>query len=136
MPMIRRLISHARLGSDRQSGAATLPFAILMPVLLAMIYLIIQVALYSFARSVALTAAQEGAEAQRALGAQAGIGKQTAQSVVDRQGDSLHDVTIAVTNNGNRVQVTVTGRSVSLLPGFAGYSVRQTAGGPVEQFSQ
>ena len=46
----------------------------------------IQVSLYSFARSVALTAAQEGANAQRAYGALPGAGEAKADAHHQRAG--------------------------------------------------
>jgi Flp pilus assembly protein TadG len=121
-----------RCAADR--GSLTLEYALLAPTVLMMLFLCIQVALFSYARSVALTAAQEGANAQRAYGAQAGDGKARATEVLNRQGDTLSGWKVTVTTNGNQIQVTVTGRSLSLFPGFSGYHISQSAGGPVERF--
>jgi Flp pilus assembly protein TadG len=112
----------------------TLEYAILVPTVLMMLFLCIQVALYSYARSVALTAAQEGANAQRAFGASAGAGKARADQVLNRQGDTLSGWKVSVSTVGNEVHVTVTGKSLSLIPGFDGYQVTQSAGGPIERF--
>jgi Flp pilus assembly protein TadG len=121
-------------GPERDRGSVTLEYAILVPAVLTILFLCIQVALYSYARSVALTAAEEGANAQRAFGAPAGVGKDRANDVINRQGDTLSGVTVTVTTTGGEVRVTVTGRSLSLFPGVNGYRVSQTSSGPVEQF--
>jgi Flp pilus assembly protein TadG len=113
-----------------------LEYAILVPVILTMLFTCIEVALYSFARSVALTAAQEGANAQRAYGASDGAGEAQADKVITAQGDVLQGWQVSVTTTGGEVRVTVTGQSLSLFPGVAGFSVSQTSSGPVEEFHQ
>ena len=50
-------------------GSVTLEVSILAPVLLLVVFTIIQVGLWSYARSLALGAAQEGVAAGRAYGA-------------------------------------------------------------------
>lgn len=122
------------LGGDR--GSVTVQYAIIVPSVLALLFLCVQVALFSYARSVALTAAQEGANAQRAYGSSAGAGAARANSVIDRQGDTLRGVKITVNTTGGEVRVTVTGHSLSVLPGFAGYPISQTASGPIEAFNR
>ncbi len=129
-----RVASSRRRGPDR--GSVTLEFAILIPGVLAMMFLCIQVALFSYARSVALTAAEEGVNAQRAYGAPAGAGKAKAKAFIDRQGNTLTGATITTAIVGGEVRITVTATSPSLIPGFSGYTVSQSASGPVEKFSR
>ncbi len=118
----------------RDDGSSTLEFAILVPIVLTLIFTCIQVSLYSFARSVALTAAQEGANAQRAYGAAPGAGAAKADEIIKAQGDVLQGWNVSVTTSGGEIVVTVTGRSLSLFPGLDGYSVSQTSSGPIEVF--
>ena len=115
-------------------GSVTLEFAIVVPAVLTLIFLCIQVALYSYARSVALTAAEEAVNAQRVYGSPAGAGRDRADHVLTTQKDALIGWKVTVTRSASRVQVTVTGRSLSVFPGVKGYSVSQTASGPVERF--
>lgn len=115
-------------------GSTALEFVIVVPVVIAAMFLAIQVALYSYARSIALTAAEEGANAQRAYQAPAGAGTDKAQAFLNRAGDGLRETTIDVQAGAQDVRVTVTGLSLSVIPGFAGFTVRQSAGGPVERF--
>lgn len=112
----------------------TLQYVILIPAMFALIFTCIQVSLYSFARSVALTAAEEGADAQRAYGAPDGVGLARAEAIIAAQGDTLRNPTVTVSVQGDEVVVTVTGLTQSVLPGFDGYEVRQTASGPIEEF--
>ena len=121
--------------TGRDSGSVTVEYAILVPVVLLLLFTTMQVALLSFARSVALTAAEEGANAQRAYQANGGVGEAKAKEVIQRQGDVLSGWTIAVTNDGAEVRVTVTGQSISLFPGISGFTVSQTSSGPVERFN-
>jgi Flp pilus assembly protein TadG len=120
----------------RDRGSITIQYLILIPAMFALIFTCIQVAMYSYARSVALTAAQEGVNAQRVLGADPGAGYAQANRVVTREGDTLSRVRITVRRNGNEIVVTVAGRTQSVLPGFDGYSVSQTARGPIEEFTR
>jgi Flp pilus assembly protein TadG len=121
-----------RRSPDR--GSMTLQFVIVIPAMFLLIFTCIQVALYSYARSVALTAAQEGVNAQRAYGAAGGVGLAKATDIIDRQGDTLQGAKVNVKVQGGEVVVTVTGRCQSVLPGFAGYQIRQVASGPIEAF--
>lgn len=128
----RRLVSRRRHVTD--GGSVTIQYAIVVPSALALLFLCIQVALFSYARSVALTAAQEGANAQRAYGASTGAGRARADSIIAGQGDILRGASVTVSTSGGEVRVTVTGRSLSVIPGFAGYPISQTASGPLEAF--
>jgi hypothetical protein len=121
---------------ERDGGSSSLEYAILVPIVLTLLFTCIQVSLYSFARSVALTAAQEGVNAQRAYGALPGVGEQKADDVINAQGDVLQGWHVSVTTSGGEVVVTVTGTSISLLPGVRGYSISQTSSGPIEVFHQ
>ncbi len=134
LPLSKRLASGRQEGLDR--GSVVLEFAILVPVVLVMIFLCIQVALYSYARSVAITAAEEGVNAQRSYNAAAGTGYARAQTVIERQGDTLSGWSIdAPAPVGGELRITVQGTSLSVLPGVPGFHVSQTASGPVEQFT-
>lgn len=112
----------------------TLQYVILVPAIFLAIFSCIQVALFSFARSVALTAAQEGANAQRAYGAPPGAGQARAMSVILGQGDMLQNPHVQVVTQGNEIVVTVTATTQSLIPGFTGFQVTETASGPIEEF--
>jgi Flp pilus assembly protein TadG len=131
---LRRRCRLDRRGRSDDDGAVTIEYVILVPVVLVIIFSCFQLALNSFARSVAQTAAEEGSNAARAYGASSADGQSRAQLVIDRQGDALSNTNISVVESGGEVRVTVTGHSLSLLPGYGGFTVTQTASGPIEQF--
>lgn len=121
-------------GRDR--GSATLEVSILAPVLLLVVFTIIQVGLWSYARSLALGAAQEGVAAGRAYGASAEAGRARAQAFLDATaGDSLVGSVVTTSATAGSLRVEVTGRALSVLPGVPGLPVRQRAEGPLERFT-
>jgi len=106
------------------------------PALLLVVFTIVQVGLWSYARSLALGAAQEGVAAGRSFGAPAGAGRERAQSFLDATaGDSLLGSTVSSTASASTLRVEVTGRALSVLPGVPGLPVRQSAEGPIERFT-
>lgn len=124
-----------RLQGD--GGAASLELAIAFPVILLLIMTTIQGALWFYARSVALGAAEEGvregriqrSSVSRAEDAAAGFLDQTAE-------DLLFGPAVDAAGSATAIEVTVSGTSPSLFPGLSGWSVSQTAAGPVERPTQ
>jgi Flp pilus assembly protein TadG len=117
-------------------GSVTLEVSILAPVLLVVVFTIIQVGLWSYARSLALGAAQEGVAAGRAYHAPADAGRDRALTFLDSTaGDSLVGSTVTSTATAATLRVEVTGRALSVLPGVPGLPVRQHAEGPIERFT-
>lgn len=126
---------HPRSTGDR--GSVSLELAIVFPALLLIVTALIQYALWFHARSVALAAAQQGVSVARAYHSTPAAGRGSALAfIVDHGADTLlnPDVTTASPAVG-QVQVVVTGRSVSVLPGVPGIAVSQSAAGPLERFT-
>jgi Flp pilus assembly protein TadG len=119
-----------------ERGSVTLEVSILAPVLLLVVFTIIQVGLWSYARSLALGAAQEGLAAGRAYGAPVEAGRARAQSFLDATaGDSLVGSDVRARATAASLRIEVTGRALSVLPGVPGLPVRQHAEGPIERFT-
>ena len=119
-----------------ERGSATIEIAVLAPVLLLLVFTIVQVGLWSYARSLALAAAQEGVTAGRAHGAPADAGRSRAVSFLDAAaGDSLVDRDVRADRAAGVLRIEVTGRALSVLPGVPGLPVRQRAEGPLERFT-
>ena len=120
-----------------ERGSATLEIAILGPALLLLVFTVVQVALWFYARSLALAAAQEGVAAARGFAAPTAAGVARAQAFLDRSaGDSLQAARVTATPAGiQRVRIEVTGRALSVVPGIPGPAVAQSAEGPVERFT-
>ena len=121
----------------RDRGSVSLELAIVFPALLLVVTALIQYALWFHARSLALAAAQQGVSVARAYHSTPAAGRGTALAfIADHGADTLLsvDVTTASPATG-QVQLVVTGRSVSVLPGVPGIAVSQSAAGPLERFT-
>ena len=127
-----RLLRQPRT-ADR--GSATLEIAVLGPALLLLVFTMVQVGLWYYARSLAIAAAQEGVAAGRAYGA--GIDSGVERAFLDRSAhDSLLDSSVSTTGStAARIRIEVEGRSQSVLPGIPGITVRQSAEAPVERYT-
>ena len=125
--------------AEPDGGAATLELVVLFPILLLLIFGTIQGALYFHGRNVVLAAAQQGVRAARLDGQPdraATAEQQTRQFLLDTgELSNLSGLTVVVSLDRNQVRVTVTGRTVSLLPGVPGPRVTQTAAGSLERFT-
>jgi len=108
---------------------------VLFPAVLLMVFGLVQGALWYHARDVAVAAASQGAAAARAESASADDGRRDAAAFLTQNGDAVLEAQVDATRDATRVQVTVTGRSVSLLPGVPGPAVRESVTGPVERFT-
>ncbi|UOY00018.1 TadE family protein [Blastococcus sp. PRF04-17] len=121
-----------RLSGER--GAASVELAITFPVVLLLVMTLIQAALWFYARSIALGAAQEGAREGRVQPASTDRAQSAAEGFLDQTAqDLLTAPDVNVTGSPASIEVTVTGTSLSLFPGLSGWSVTQTAVGPVER---
>ncbi len=106
----------------------------LFPALLTLIFITGQAGLYFYARSIALAAAQEGARAAASAAATPAEGSAAAHRFLDRAGgDLLSGAAVTASRDLARVRVTVSGRSLSLVPGYDGFAVSQEARAPVER---
>ena len=116
----------------------SLELAIAFPVVLMLVTALMQYGLWFFARTVALAAAQEGVTAARVLdGAPADGVARAGEYIVQNGSDTLRDAVVTATSPvPGTVAVQVSGRSLSVLPGVAGFTVTQSAEGPVEAFTQ
>ena len=119
-------------------GSASLEITVLFPVVLLLVFAVIQGALYFHARNVALAAASDGLTAARARAGSGEEGRRVATSFLERAGgrDVLLGAEVDAVRTGATATVAVSGHVMSLLPGLPGWSVSQTASGPVERFTR
>ncbi|TCB94481.1 pilus assembly protein [Micromonospora zingiberis] len=128
---------HRRLPGDGERGGNPVELAVAMPAILVMLFASIQVAAVFVARSTALNAAQSGVNAQRLHQAPPGAGAARATRFLNQAGDWLvgwEQPGPSCVTNATDVTCTVTGRSLSVIPGVS-FSVRQTAHGTVERWT-
>jgi Flp pilus assembly protein TadG len=108
-----------------------------IPVVMFMIFGILQAGMWWYGRQLALTAAQEGARAARAYQASDADGTAQAVSYLRQvqggSGPALADPSVSVLRSGDTVTVVVRGQVPSLLPGLT-VSVEASSSGPVEAF--
>jgi Flp pilus assembly protein TadG len=136
----RRLGRIARRAAGQDRGSSAIELAILAPMLLALVWLTIQYAVYYQGRQVALAAAQIGArvarqDAHTVPGWQI-IAERSAQDYYQGLGTKVLGGTItatAFTYGTSQVRVTVTGDAASIMFGLT-LTIHETAGGPIECF--
>lgn len=119
---------------DRGAGAAELVIAV--PLLMLLILLIVQFAIWAHASSVAQATAEEALAATRVQGGSAAAGQQRAAQVLSQVGRSVlvsPQVSVTRTAATATVQITGTAEEVLPVPGFT-FPVRITVTGPVERF--
>lgn len=134
------VLSGERCGRRRlrgDHGSLTIEAAILFPALLAIMLVGVQAAMWFHARSVAIGAAADGARAQSVEQAVEGAGQAAALSFISEAGgdDVLRGVDVSSSQSPTSVSVTVTGSSMSLVPGWDP-SVQQSATVPLERITQ
>lgn len=116
--------------------------AIIAPVLMAIIFVLIQTALFLFGRAAALNAAEQGVSELRliqppvysdALGDKVRLNTETYAKRI--AGNTLVDAKASVDYRPDKgfASVTVEGKTVSLVPGFE-LKTSRTATGPIETF--
>ncbi|MGW2936336.1 TadE/TadG family type IV pilus assembly protein [Streptomyces sp. NPDC001156] len=117
-------------------GDTSIQMAIVFPFVLLATVAVIQASMWYYARQIALTAAREGASAARSYQASPGDGAARAREVLGRTaGDSLLSYSVFAGSSGQRVQVQVSGRAQSMIPGLSGLKITQSASGPVERWT-
>lgn len=123
-----------RLRSD-QRGAGTVELVIAAPLLLLLILLIAQFALYLHAMHIAQAAASEALSAARVSGGSEAVGNAEGQRVLTQLGSGpLQGTSVEVQRGPTQVSVTVTGTVIEVIP-FAILTVHAEAVGPVEKFT-
>lgn len=104
------------------------------PAMVLVVMLVFQFALWQHANHLASTAAQRGARSAQVERGSASAGRTAATAALSGPGSGLiSSQSVRVSRTRDRTRVVVTGRVVSLVPGFT-FSVRGVADGPSERF--
>jgi Flp pilus assembly protein TadG len=129
-------LAGSRLRGGGERGALILSYLIIVPVFMAALMVIVQGSLWYLAREAALAAARQGADAARVLHAPPGAGPRAALAFArsSASGFLLHPRAFGNGSTATTVQITVTGRVPSIVPGLP-IAVTQVARVPVEQFT-
>jgi len=125
----------------RDAGSSAIELVLLTPLLIVIVFGLVQAALVWHAQHVVDAAAQQGARLERVdAGTAAGaptdpatVRTETISYLHQLGADLVGQPAVSVARTPGWVTVTVTGHAVSLLPG-ATLSVHATSRGPVEAF--
>ena len=119
-----------------ERGSLTIEMVILLPALFAIMFLGMQAALYYHARTLAIAAAQEGAQAAAGQNGNTSLGASAAATfIATAGGDNVLSGARATANrSATTVTVTVIGHSLSVIPGWDPV-ITQTASVPVERLT-
>ena len=115
-----------------EDGLTSTELAVIMPVLIMLILVPFQVALWWHADQIADAAAREAVDAAQVVTATEEDGIRAAEWFLDAAGN-ITEPQVTVTRTTETVSVEVTGRSPRLLPGFD-WQVTARAAGPIERF--
>ncbi len=134
-PKAGLVVRAGRMNNNRADrGSSTIEVAVLFPVMLLLIFGVIQIALHAHARNLAAGAASEGVVAGSVTTGDARSALRAAESFVESAGAGLlTDPHVAVSRSAATITVTVTGRALTLLPGVDLPAISQTVSGPVER---
>lgn len=107
---------------------------LILPLILGVIFVIIQVGIWAHARNIAVYSAREGATAAAAY--QSGQSPEAAtQTALDGNSDGvLRSYSVTSTGNADSITVTVRGQSLSLIPMVQLPAIEQSVTVPVENY--
>lgn len=124
-----------RVGTDDR-GSVSLELVVVFSAVLLIFLGAVQAGLIAQARAVALAAAEEGARVASTETGSAGAGRAAAAAFASRAGGSwLQNRSVSGSRSAARATITVTGSALSVLPGFNGFAVDQSASMPVERIT-
>ena len=108
--------ARARPRGRGQVGSATLELVVIFPVVLLLIFGIVQAAVYYHGRTLAMLAAQDGLRTAQALDGTAAAGKAQTTSALNGNGATgfLTTPTVTVTRTPTQATVTINSELVSL----------------------
>jgi hypothetical protein len=113
---------------------ASVALTMLLPVLFTFSWAAMSAAMYHFGSTSAQAAAQTAASAAAVEGGTTGACEQAAARFLATLGDAISDVTITCNRSATTATATVTGATLSLVPGWAP-TVTQTVAVAVERIS-
>lgn len=120
-------------------GSVAIEMVILLPVALALLFLVVQGAIYYQARAAAMSSAQHGATSAAAYQATDDMGRTRALEFVDQvSGNGVLDgatVDVVRDTQAGTVTVTVTGQTLSVVPGWDP-EVSQSSTRSIEEFTR
>ncbi|GAA1863496.1 hypothetical protein GCM10009751_21750 [Myceligenerans crystallogenes] len=121
--------------ADGERGVASIQTVIVYPVVLLLVFAMVQGVLYFHAQNIARSVANGAVQAARLESGTEAAGYAAAGDRLDRVRDAFTTVDVVVERGPEVATATVVGLAPSLVPGFRGLRIEQTATGPVERFT-
>lgn len=120
-----------------ERGTSSVELALLGPAILLLTLLIVQTAVYFHARQVAQAAVEQGARATRAYQGTEAEGRQVTNIYFSRLGGprvTQGSPSVGANIGATDARVTLSTRSVEVIPFFGDWPINVTAAGPIEKF--
>lgn len=117
---------------DDDRGSSTVEFAICAAVMVMLLLVIVQFAVYFHMRSVAQTAARNGLDRVRVVQGSTGAGVTAANQFLDQGGSSLNNREVSAQRSDIASSMSVSGTVVSIIPGL-NLRVEVTVDAPTER---
>lgn len=117
-----------------ERGMASVALTMLLPVLFTFVWVAMGAAMYHFGATSAQAAAQTAASAAAVEGGTARACEQAAARFIATLGDALSDVTVTCRRTATTASATITGATLSLVPGWSP-TVTQAVAVAVEKVS-
>lgn len=128
----RALGARHATGRGERGAIGSVQLVVVVPLLMGFFLAGMQAALFYYGRTAAISIAQTGAAAAAADGGTVAGCRQAAAELQARIGDALTEVTITCQRGATRASSTVTGLTLSVLPGWRSQVVQQ-AEAPLEK---
>lgn len=117
-----------------ERGSSTVEFVISAGVMVLLLLVIVQVALYFHLRAVAVTAARHGLDQVRVAEGTPERGVDAAEEFLDQGGSNLEAASVTAARTAESSSVTVEGNVVSVVPGLV-LHVDVTVEAPTERLT-
>jgi Flp pilus assembly protein TadG len=122
------------LRRDTDDDGSVVEAVLIVPVLMVLVLVVIQFALWAHALQVVQLAASEGDRAARAAGSGPAVGVAQARAVTESKDSDLASSSVSGTVlPGDGVEITVTGQAVAIVPGLH-LPVSSIEIGPIQEF--
>jgi len=117
-----------------EAGSSVIETVVVVPVVMLLLLVAVQLALWAHAAQVVQLAASEGDRTARSIGGGPAAGVAAARTVVDGPGSDVSSSAVDTSVlPGDTESMRVTGTALSVLPGVS-FRVSATAVGPIQQF--
>jgi hypothetical protein len=120
--------------SSDDNGSTTVEAVLVIPLLMGLLVLLLQMALWAHAAQVTQLAASEGDRSARSFGGGPAAGVNQADSILQGSGSDLASTNAVVTIlPGDLARVTVSGTAMTVFPGFT-HTLTAVVVGPIQEF--